>query len=832
MNSDLITFEVSNLNCASCVGRVEKVLQAIPGVTSVAVNLATESATVERTDSGVDSIGGITEALEAANYPARTESHRYTVKGMSCASCVGRVEKALLELSGVLKASVNIATESAHVTVLKGAVTHKQIEAAIQSSGYEAELHSGEQTSTADRRKSEARALKIKVVLAALLTLPVFVLAMGSGHIAFLKELTASEDGQRLSWIIQALLTSLLLAWPGRSLMLNGIKALISYKPDMNSLVAIGVSAAFLYSLVVTLKPEWLAESSRHVYFESAAVIVTLILLGRYFESRAKGQTGAAVQKLLGLQAQTARVDIDGVVKEYPIENIRKGHLIHVRPGENIAADGVVTSGSSYVNESMITGEAVPVEKDVDSTVVGGTINGNGALVIRVTHTGAESLLSQIVKMVQDAQGSKLPIQSLVDKITAVFVPAILLIASITFVVWLFLTNDNDISFALVASISVLIIACPCAMGLATPTSVMVGTGRAAELGVLFRKGAALQELEKVHTVAMDKTGTLTLGHPELIETIVTEGFVESELIRIVAAVEKNSEHPLAEAVVRDAAKRDLSIPDSHSFTSTTGMGVEAQVEGRTVLVGADRFLESRGVSVAALSDEQHRFTGAGYTPIYVAIDQQCAALMGISDPIKSNAATTVKLLQAEGLSVVMITGDNAATAQAVAKQLGIEKVIAEVLPGGKVDAIKSLKIKGNKVAFVGDGINDAPALAEADVGIAIGTGTDVAIESSDVVLMSGDIQGVVTAVNLSRKTMRNIKQNLFWAFAYNVLLIPVAAGVLYPLAGILLSPSLAAGAMAFSSVFVLINALRLRWVQAERNSPLPSKVSVVETIH
>ncbi|MGK0281657.1 MAG: heavy metal translocating P-type ATPase [Patiriisocius sp.] len=809
MNAPLVTFEVSNMNCASCVGRVEKTLQGVPGISYAAVNLATESATV----AGSLSTEAIASALEAANYPPRTESFTYTVKGMSCASCVGSVEKALLEVAGVVAASVNIATESAQVRILKGAVNKSQIESAIQSAGYEAAELSSNQTSVSDRRADETLALKYQVLIAALFTLPVMILAMGSGHIAFLKELTASEDGLRLSWAFQAILTALLLAWPGRLLMLGGIRALRKLTPDMNSLVAIGVSAAFIYSLVVTLWPEWLPEQSRHVYFESAAVIITLILLGRYFESRAKGQTGAAVQKLLGLQVQTAMVDIDGVVKEYPIESIRKGHHIHVRPGENIAADGVVISGSSYVNESMMTGEAIPVEKGVDSSVVGGTVNGNGALVISVTHTGADSVLAQIVKMVQDAQGSKLPIQNLVDKITAWFVPAILLISLVTFLVWFFFTGQSDVSFALVASISVLIIACPCAMGLATPTSVMVGTGRAAELGVLFRKGAALQEMENVNTVAMDKTGTLTMGHPELIEMSITQGFVESDVLRVVAAVEKNSEHPLAEAIVQAAVLRELSIPDSHGFISIPGMGVEAQVEGRTLLIGADRFLESRGISVSALSDEKQRFTSLGYSPVYVAIDQQCAALMGVADPIKSNAVSTIKTLQFMGISVVMVTGDNAQTADAVAKKLGIDTVIAEVLPGGKVEAIESLKTNGTKVAFVGDGINDAPALAAADVGIAIGTGTDVAIESSDVVLMSGDIQGVATAFNLSRKTMRNIKQNLFWAFSYNSLLIPVAAGVLYPLTGVLLSPSLAAGAMAFSSVFVLFNALRLRWV-------------------
>lgn len=815
MNAPLITFEVSNLSCASCVGRVEKILHSVAGVSQASVNLATESATV----AGSVSAESIANALDASNYPARTESHTYTVKGMSCASCVGRVENALSEILGVVSTSVNIASETAQVTVLKGAVTHAQIASVVHSLGYKIDEQVSEyktaQAATKHRREMEVRTLKNHVVIAAVLASPVVLLAMFSSHIPLLKEFFAGDDGLRLSWTLQTLFTVLVLIWPGRSLMIAGIKALLNRRPDMNSLVAIGVSAAFIYSLVVTIRPEWLPETSRHVYFESAVVIITLILLGRYIEARAKGQTGAAVQRLLGLQPHNALVDIDGVVKEYPIEYIRKGHQVHVRPGENIAADGIVVSGSSYVNESMITGEAIPVEKGVDSSVVGGTINGNGALVVSVTHTGSDTVLAQIVKLVQDAQGSKLPIQSLVDKITAWFVPIILVIALVTFVAWFFVIDEGSVSFALIASISVLIIACPCAMGLATPTSVMVGTGRAAELGVLFRQGAALQELEKVTTIALDKTGTLTLGHPELIDVSLVPGFNESNVLRLIAAVEKYSEHPLAESIVQAAAKRQLSVPDSQGFSSVTGMGVEGQVEGFAVLVGADRFLESRGIRVAGFAEQKKQHTRAGYTPIYVAIDQQCVALLGVADPIKSNSLAVIKALYSLGLSVVMITGDNEETANSVARYLGIKTVVAEVLPGGKVDAIKSLKSGGGIVAFVGDGINDAPALAAADVGIAIGTGTDIAIESSDVVLMSGDIKGVVTAVTLSRETMRNIKQNLFWAFSYNTLLIPVAAGVLFPIIGVLLSPSLAAGAMAFSSIFVIFNALRLRWVQA-----------------
>jgi len=565
---------------------------------------------------------------------------------------------------------------------------------------------------------------------------------------------------------------------------------------------------------VATFRPGWLPEGTVNVYFEAAAVIVVLILLGRFLEARAKGRTGEAIRKLVGLQAKTARVERDGEVVELPIEEIVAGDTIHVRPGEKIAVDGDVLSGSSYVDESMITGEPIPVEKTEGTGVVGSTVNGAGALTFRATKVGDDTMLAQIIKMVEQAQGAKLPIQALVDKITGVFVPIVIAVAALTILVWFLVGPDPALTFALVAGVSVLIIACPCAMGLATPTSIMVGTGRAAEMGVLFRKGDALQGLQETTIVALDKTGTLTEGRPALTDLKVTNGFADDDVLRLVAAVEVSSEHPIAEAIVRAAEAKGMKLPVAEDFTSITGFGVSARVDGHDILIGADRLMIRDGIDLGSLADEGTALGKKGKSPLYAAIDGKAAAVIAVADPIKASTPAAIAALHDLGLKVAMITGDNQGTADAIGRELGIDHVVAEVLPEGKVETLEALRKDGQTLAFVGDGINDAPALAVADVGIAIGTGTDIAIEAADVVLMSGDLRGVVNAFAVSQRTMRNIKQNLFWAFAYNTLLIPVAAGVLYPFSEILLSPVLAAGAMALSSVFVLTNALRLRWVK------------------
>jgi heavy metal translocating P-type ATPase len=579
--------------------------------------------------------------------------------------------------------------------------------------------------------------------------------------------------------------------------------------------VVLGTSAAYAYSVVATFLPGLLPPGMDNVYYEAAAVIVTLIMLGRYLEARAQGRTSEAIKHLMGLQAKTARVMRDGEALEIPLEQVLAGDIVQVRPGEKIPVDGEVVEGSSFVDESMITGEPVPVQKTQGAEVVGGTINKTGSFTFRATRIGADTVLAQIIRMVEQAQGSKLPIQALVDRVTAWFVPVVMAAAALTFLVWLVFGPDPALTFALVNAVAVLIIACPCAMGLATPTSIMVGTGRAAELGVLFRQGEALQSLKEVGVVALDKTGTLTQGRPDLTDFVTAPGFPDAEALRLVAAVEGRSEHPIAQAIVAAAEQRGLALPATDAFEAVPGFGVSAMVEGRKVDVGADRFMTKLGLSVADFADTAARLGTEGKSPLYAAIDGKLAAIIAVADPIKPSTPEAIGALHALGLKVAMITGDNRRTAEAIARQIGIDEVVAEVLPDGKVEVVKHLRQAHGRIAFVGDGINDAPALAEADIGIAIGTGTDIAIESADVVLMSGDVRGVVNAIALSKATIRNIGQNLFWAFAYNVLLIPVAAGVLYPFNGTLLSPIVAAGAMALSSVFVLGNALRLRRFRA-----------------
>jgi P-type Cu+ transporter len=659
-------------------------------------------------------------------------------------------------------------------------------------------------------------------VIAALLTLPVFVLEMGSHTIPAFHHWVMDTIGHQTSRLIQFVLTTAVLLGPGLQFYRKGIPALLRGAPDMNALVAIGTGAAWSFSVVATFAPQLLPAGSAQVYFEAAAVIVTLILLGRTLEARAKGRTGEAIRKLMGLRAHTALVVRDGAAEEVPVDTIVPGDLIRLRPGERVAVDGEVTEGTSWVDESMLTGEPLPVAKEPGAEVTGGTVNGTGSLTFRATRVGRDTTLAQIIRMVEEAQGARLPIQSLVNRITAVFVPVVIGIAALTVAVWLAFGPEPALTHALVAGVAVLIIACPCAMGLATPTSIMVGTGRAAELGVLFRKGDALQSLHEARVVAFDKTGTLTAGRPEMVALEAASGQDADRVLALAAALEARSEHPIAGAIVRAARTRGLALTEPEGFGSETGFGVSGTVEGHTVMIGAARLFDREGIDLGPLAAAAEAQAARGRTPLFVAVDGTAAAFLAVADPVKPGTPAAVKALHALGLEVAMITGDSRRTAEAIAADLGIDHVVAEVLPDGKVAALESLRA-GRKVAFVGDGINDAPALAAADVGLAIGTGTDVAIESADVVLVSGDIGGVVNAFHVSARTMTNIRQNLFWAFGYNVLLIPVAAGVLFPFGGPLLSPMLAAGAMALSSVFVLTNALRLRWVAPQldaRSSP------------
>jgi Cu+-exporting ATPase len=731
------------------------------------------------------------------------------IEGMTCASCVSRVEKALLKVPGVESASVNLATERATIT---GGDTEALIKA-VEKAGYKSSLrqpdHSGH-SHTHQHHDEDAAILRRDVIIAAIPTVPLFAVEMlGHLYMPFHMWLMSVVPMDAL-YVTYFILATFVLFVPGLRFFKVGIPALLRGAPEMNSLVALGAGAAWLFSTVVTFAPQLVPAETRYVYFEAAAVIVLLILVGRWLEAIAKGRTGQAIQRLVREQAKTARVEHSGMVHEMPIEQVKVGDIVVVRPGEKIAVDGELVDGTSHVNESMISGEPLPVSKKAGDTVIGGTLNTSGSFRFR-----GDTMLAQIIRMVEEAQGGKLPIQRTVDLITAWFVPAVMALAALTFVVWLVWGPDPAMTFGFVNAVAVLIIACPCAMGLATPTSIMVGTGRAAELGVLFRKSEALQRLRDADVVAFDKTGTLTEGKPVLTDLILDDDFEHDEVLTLAAAAESRSEHPIALAIVAAAEKARLTLPVVEHFDSDPGHGVIVNIGGRKVQVGSARMME--GLDLSDFAETLQRLADQGKTPVFAAIDGKIAAAIVVADVVKPTSKAVIARLHAMGLKTVMISGDNTRTAAAIAAQLGIDEVQAEVLPADKVAAIKALRQGGRVVAYVGDGINDAPALAEADIGIAVGTGTDAAIESADVVLLGGNLQGVLNALTASRATMKNIWENLFWAFGYNALLIPVAAGVLYPAFGILLSPMLGAGAMALSSVFVVGNAQRLRAIKGEK---------------
>ncbi|MBO9436265.1 copper-translocating P-type ATPase [Ruegeria sp. R13_0] len=800
--------KITGMSCASCVGRAEAALQAVPGVQDASVNFATKTAQV--TFDGP--VSALNDALQAAGYPAATHQTALQITGMNCASCVAKIERTLQASPGVLEASVNLANQSASLTYVEGATTPQALAQITTQLGFPAQLKTPPGSETrSDDTTDEARDLKRATVLAAILALPVFVLEMG-GHMApAFHHWVHAALGQQTSYLIQFALTTALLIGPGRVFYAKGIRSLLRGMPDMNALVALGTGAAYLFSVISTFAPDLLPKGTANVYFEAAAVIIVLILLGRMMEARVKGKTGAAIRALIGLQPKTARVVQNGATEDRPIAEIAVGDVLQIRPGERVPVDGDILEGTSYVDESMITGEPVPVGKSAGDPVVGGTVNGTGALRVLATRVGADTVLAQVISMVEQAQGAKLPIQSLVDRLTYRFVPAVMLVAALTILAWLFFGPSSSLPHALVAGVSVLIIACPCAMGLATPTSIMVGTGRAAELGVLFRKGDALQHLQQTKVIAFDKTGTLTLGRPELDHVTTTNGFERDQVLLLAAAIESRSEHPIATAITR-AGPSDL--PEVSQVQSLTGLGLQGRAEGHDLLIGSYKLMHQEGVDISDLKPDADARAAQGASPLFLAIDGVAAASLAVSDPVKPGTAEALAKLHDMGLTLAMATGDNAQTAQAIADRLGLDHVAADLLPGDKQKTLEGLGREFGALAFVGDGINDAPALAAADVGVAIGTGTDVAIEAADVVLMSGDLRGVVNAIDISHRTMRNIRQNLGWAFGYNTLLIPVAAGVLYPFGGPLLSPVLAAGAMALSSVFVVTNALRLRWIR------------------
>lgn len=742
----------------------------------------------------------------------KTQETTLSVGGMTCAACTARVERALTATPGVARVSVNLATERAVIEFDPGEANPEALAEVIRDAGYDVLDIAGGQTERHDAereaRERERQVLQRRLGVAAAFTVPLFLLEMVPMMIPPLHRALMQVVSHQTIWLISFVLASVVQFGPGRKFYAQGWAAVRHRSPDMNTLVMLGTSAAYGYSVVATFLPSILPAGATHVYYEASATIITLVLLGKFFEAQAKGRTSSAIDALMRLRPTTAIRLVGGQEEVVEVDTLMRGDLVRLKPGVRVPVDATVVEGESFVDESMITGEPVPVRKSAGDGVVGGTVNQNGVMTVKVDRVGADTVLAQIIRLVEDAQASKPAIQALADKVVAVFVPVVLLIATLTFGIWMALAPAPALTMALVAAVSVLIIACPCAMGLATPTSIMVATGKAAEMGVLFRRGEALQTLSEVDTLVFDKTGTLTEGAPKLTDRHVVAGQDEAEVLRLVAAVESLSEHPLGRSFVEACPGEQ---PKVEGFKSVTGRGVSGRVEGKLVLVGSARLLDDEGIDATGLEDQAGAYAREGKTPVYVAIDHCAIGVFAVADPPKEHSANVVKHLHANGIRVVMLTGDRKATAEAIARSLGIDQVIAEVMPDQKAAAIKDLQAAGRRVAFVGDGINDAPALAQADVGIAIGTGTDVAIESADVVLMSGDVRGVPNALTASKATIRNIKQNLFWAFGYNAALIPLAAGAFYPFVKVLLSPMLAAAAMGVSSVFVVTNALRLR---------------------
>ena len=812
-----VALPVRGMSCASCVARVEGVLEALPGVVAASVNLAAERATVVF-DGATVSPDDIARAIGRAGFDVPTDVVELAVRGMSCASCVARLEAALRRVPGVISAEVNFATGRAHVTNWTGGTTASKLATAAREAGFgarETSASAAEGNRSGTERDGETRELLRRFLQAAAFTVPLVLVAMlrmiEPFHGLMLSLL--SERG----WVtVELLLASPVLFLAGSRIYATGWVELRHLNPGMNTLVMLGASAAFVYSLAALTMPGIFPEGTVNAYFEAAGVIVTLVLLGRYLEAVARERTSDAVRKLIGLQPRTARVTRNGVVLELPLDAVRRGDIITLKPGERIPVDGRVVDGSSWVDESMITGEAVPANKTAGEEVIGGTVNKAGSLTITANRVGDDTVLARIIRMVEQAQAEKPPAQKLADRIALVFVPAVIAAAALTCAAWLLFWPDQSLNFAFVTSVSVLLIACPCAMGLATPTAIMAATGRGAESGILFRNGSALESLAQVDIAIFDKTGTLTAGKPEMtgFQVLANAEFGETpdRLLQLVASAEAMSEHPVAEAIVAEAHARGQAMLPVSDFTADPGHGIAARVDNRMIRAGSRRQMSRHGINVPDAAEQGvAEFAARGETPVFAAIGDRLVAVIGISDSIKPGCAEALQALRARGIDIGMLTGDDRRTAETVAAELEIGTVHAELLPARKADLIKGLKAEGRRVAFVGDGINDAPALACADAGIALGTGTDIAIEAGDVVLMSGELEGIVGAFQLSGRTRRTILLNFVWAYAYNVALIPLAAGLLYPFAGILLNPMLAAGAMSISSLFVVGNSLRLR---------------------
>lgn len=808
-NLEHVEIPIAGMHCNRCPQTIEKAIKSIAGVKKVSVNFSTKKAYVEFEPEST-SLKRMTEAIRAAGYQSGADTLRVGIQGMTCASCVTKIEEALKGTPGVLDATVNLGTREAMVEYLPPVTNIRQIERAVEATGYKATKAPSEEPAdkeAADREK-EYKRLMTKFVFAAIIAVPVMILGYPKWF-PFLRDL--SSGTVRILWGLSGLATLPVLLWSGSQFFTGAWSAFRRRAADMNTLIAVGTGTAWVYSSVAILFPGIFPKGTAEPFYDVSNVVIGLVVLGQALELRAKGRSSEAIKKLIGLQAKTARVFREGKEKDIPVEEVLVGDTVVVRPGEKVPVDGKVIEGSSAVDESMVTGESIPVEKKVGDGVIGATLNKTGSFKFKTTKVGKDTALAQIIKMVQNAQGSKAPIQRLADIVSGYFVPIVMAIAVLTFVAWFDFGPRPALIYALITGVTVLIIACPCALGLATPISLMVGVGKGAENGILIRSGEALETAHKLNSIILDKTGTITVGEPSLTDVIVQQGFEEKEILKMAASVEKGSEHPLGEAILKGAGNRGIEPPDSTEFNAVPGQGVEAKIEGASVLLGNIKLMRDRKINVERLEEVSVRLADDGKTPMFVAINGKAAGIIAVADTVKKDSKEAIAAMKHLGLEVVMITGDNKRTANAIARQVGVERVMAEVLPEDKAFNVQQLQLEGKKVAMVGDGINDAPALAKADVGLAIGTGTDVAIEASDITLIKGSLKGVTLAIQISRATMRNIKQNLFGAFVYNSIGIPIAAGLLYPFFGILLSPLIAGGAMAFSSVTVVSNANRLR---------------------
>lgn len=809
-------FKIEGMTCAACAKTVERVTKKLNGVNEANVNFATEKLKINFDESKI-SLNEIQAAVEKAGYKAVTEAVNKTIKiqGMTCAACAKNVEKATKKLDGVLESNVNFATEKLTISYEPSKIKVSEIKQAIEKAGYKA-VEEEASTTDADkeRKEKEIKSLWHRFIISALFTLPLLYMAMG--------HMLGEQLGIKLPEIIDPMMNpwnfaivQLILVLPsmivGYKYFTIGFKSLFRGSPNMDTLIAIGTAAAFLYGIYAIYQINLgNVDYANELYFEAGGTILTLITLGKYLESVTKGKTSEAIKKLMGLAPKTAIIIKDGKELKISIDEVEVGDIIVVKPGEKMPVDGVVTEGNTSVDESMLTGESIPVEKNAGDNIIGASINKNGTIKYKATKVGKDTALAQIIKLVEDAQGSKAPIAKLADVISGYFVPVVIALATLSALAWYFFDGETVV-FALTIFISVLVIACPCALGLATPTAIMVGTGKGAENGVLIKSGAALETTHKIRTIVFDKTGTITEGKPKVTDIIVSNGMSENELLQLTASAEKGSEHPLGEAIVKGAEEKGLEFKNLDFFKAIPGHGIEVKIDGKEILAGNRKLMDERKISLRNLEETSNKLAEEGKTPMYVAINNEAAGIIAVADTVKESSKRAIEKLHQMGIEVAMITGDNKRTAGAIAKQVGIDRILAEVLPQDKANEVKKLQAEGKKVAMVGDGINDAPALAQADIGIAIGSGTDVAMESADIVLMRSDLMDVPTAIQLSKSTIRNIKQNLFWAFGYNTAGIPVAMGLLYIFGGPLLNPMIAAAAMSLSSVSVLANALRLK---------------------